>query len=275
MAIKKRDLIGSSYYEQKYFTNGNQYTLNVILSTTLAMFDYLESVLFKDDPNRIVFATNDFAFRARLQDLSKDDVNSNIQTNTLNLPFVNFGIGDISLESTKLFNSYYNANIGRYFEEIDSTLQFYPITIEYEGCFYSHNASDAQIVLEKLFKQSRTQTILSPILYYKNTELKDYGELTYSSIKYDDKYKESDWLEKNRIHTVSFGISINTFLVDCKEDGGIDEPESDSGSTKNKSWNVKKVILTLAEKLGYPKEEYTGLLDDINEQLNWKVLIKK
>ena len=274
MAVKKRDLIGSSYYEQKYFTNGNHYTLNIILSTTLAMFEYLENVLFPNDPDRIVFAKNDYAFRARMQDMSKGSENSKIQANTLNFPFCNFGINDISLSSTKLFNSYYNADKGMYIEEVGETFKVYPITINYEGCFYSHNASDAQIVLEKLFKQSRTQKVIAPMLYYKDKEIKNYGELSCDDISYDDQYNESDWLEKNRIHTVSFGISINTFILDT-DAGGIDEPITpESLDISKRSWNVKKVILTLAEKLGYSNEAYNGVLDDLSKQIDWKITLR-
>ena len=270
MEEKERSVTGSTYFNQGYYNNGKTWMLNVIASTTLAMFDYFESFLFnmktdKNPSNRIVFSKNEFAFRERLRDQRKSE-NSELQANTLNMPFMNFGISSISLSDSRLMASYYYKNTGIYLSELGKKFRFFPVEIQYEGTFFTTSAADAQIVLAKFFKQASTQTILKPVLYYDGKEIANFAELNFSDVTYDGEYSESDWLEKNRIHTVGFNISVMTYFIDT--DPGIDAEEGEDDY-----WLTKKIILDFSSKLaikkGSEEETLTATVDHILQQVDW------
>ena len=280
MGKRSKDLVGSTYFDQSYFSNGSKYSMNVILSTTLALYDYFENFLFnvKNDPqksSRIVFAKNEYAFRARLQNLNKEEANSELQINTLNMPFMNFGISSISLSDQRLLASNQLAKYGMYIEELGKKVRLYPVLMQYEGCFFTTQASDAQLVLAKLYKQAATETLLNPVLVYNNVELGNYANLSYSDITYDGQYAESDWLEQNRIHTVAFSFDVDTYFVDT--DPGIDN--DDKGGSGNLDYAIVRDLYfkfsTRHNLNNWPKDKddfdmmFHAAVDHVNQSVNW------
>jgi len=275
MPKRSRDLVGSTYFNQSYYLNDDKYSINVILSTTLALYDYFESFLFNvpTDPSRssrIVFAKNEYAFRARLQDITKEEANSEFQINTLNMPFMNFGISSISLSDQRLLATNQLAKRGVFIDELGKKVRLYPVTIQYEGCFFTTQASDAQLVLAKFYKQASVETLLEPLLIYNGVELSNFANLSYSDITYDGQYSESDWLEQNRIHTVAFSFNVDTYFVDT--DPGIDVTEPEDYAL------VKDLYFKFSTRhnlSGWPKDEndydmiFHAAVDHVNQTVNW------
>ena len=275
MPKRIRDTVGSTYFNQSYFLDKGKYSLNVILSTTLALYDYFESFLFNvpTDPqrsSRIVFAKNEYAFRARLQDIAEEEANSEFQVNTLNMPFMNFGISSISLSDQRLLATQQLAKQGVFVEEIGKKVRLYPVTIQYEGCFFTTQASDAQIVLAKFYKQAASETLLEPMLLYNGVEIGNFANLSYSDITYDGQYSESDWLEQNRIHTVAFSFNVDTYFVDT--DPGVDVTEpSDYALVRDLYFKFSaRHNLT-----GWPKDKndydmvFHAAVDHVNQSVKW------
>lgn len=275
MPKRERALHGSTYFNQSYYSNGDTYMLNVVLSTTLSLYDYFESFLFNvdNDPkksSRIVFAKNEYAFRARMQDLKVDEANSNLQINTLNMPFMNFGISSISLSDQRLLASHNLATKGVFIKEIGKKVRLMPVTIQYEGCFFTTQASDAQIVLAKFYKQAAAETLLKPVLYYNGIELGNFASLSYSDITYDGQYSESDWLEQNRIHTVAFSFNVDTYFLDS--DPGIDATDPKDYALVKDLWFKFSTRTNLNS---WPENENDydmalhAAVDHINETVSW------
>lgn len=274
MSKRTKGLVGSSYFNQSYFSGENN-NLNVILSTTLALYDYFESFLFnvETDPtrsSRITFAKNEYAFRSRLQDLSREEANSELQINTLNMPFMNFGISSISLSDQRLLVSQQLATQGVYIDEIGKKMRLYPVLIQYEGCFFTTQTADAQIVLAKFYKQAASETLIKPILIYDGVEIANFANLTYSDITYDGQYAESDWLEQNRIHTVAFNFNVDTYFVDTDPGVDITEP-SDYAKVRDLYFKFS----TRRNLNGWPKDKddydmvFHAAVDHVTQSVNW------
>lgn len=275
MSKHSKDLVGSSYFNQTYFSNGTTNNLNVILSTTLALYDYFEEFLFNVDSDpkrqsRIVFSKNEYAFRARVQDIQKDEANSELQINTLNMPFMNFGISSISLSDQRLLSSNYLATQGVYLEEIGKKFRLFPVLIEYEGCFFTTQASDAQLVLAKFYKQAAAETLLKPVVFYDGKEIGNFANVSYTDITYDGQYSESDWLEQNRIHTVAFSFGVDTYFLDT--DPGIDVNNGGNYAVV-KDLYFKFSTRHNLSKWPRSKEDYDMIfhaaVDHVNETVNW------
>ena len=80
----EKGMVGKSYFDNSNF-------LNVYFSTIIALFNYFTENIFPNDPSRIIYASNDYAFRRRLELNSRDNV-SEFQIQSLNMPFMNFAI---------------------------------------------------------------------------------------------------------------------------------------------------------------------------------------
>ena len=286
-----KGLGGSSYYNQRWFNNEKKYLLDCELSTTLALFDYFESFIFPRDPSRLVYATNSFAFRARQRTLRGNE-NSEFQANSLSLPFMNLGIkqGGISFADTNLFSSFQAKTQGILLDGIEVYARLIPVTIQYEGTFFTDQTADAHVVLQRAFRRAVVEQTLKPSLYYGENEIINVLKLNFTDIVLDDMYQESDWLERNRIHTVGFDISADTYMVDIYPgaetpyDGGEGSGTSDDefSDTGSRGWKVNQLYLTYASRFDLDEWkrtpcDYDGLLsavvDHINEKVWWNKLV--
>ena len=82
--MPSRGIINKSYYDNSNF-------INVFYSTILSIFNFFTENFFPDDPNRIIYASNTFAFRERLKLQDSEEISA-FQVNSLNMPFMNFSI---------------------------------------------------------------------------------------------------------------------------------------------------------------------------------------
>ena len=281
-----RDLYGSSFYQTRYWKNGDSYMLNSILSTTLTLMDYLDKLLFVNDKTRVIYASNEYAFRARSQ-VSRKEENSDLQLNDLNFPFMNIAVsqGGISWQDTKLNSSYEAKTSGIYIDEIGKRARLYPMNIRFEGIFYTTQMADAQLAISRLFRKATSELLLQPSLWYNDVELKNIANVVFDDIVLDDKYQESDWLEQNRIHTVAVTISVSTYLVDIYPGAFTEEDDPSMGGegsgTASQYWNVRKVLLywALRNNLdswnGNDFDDWAeGIVDHVDQQVYWHKMSK-
>lgn len=275
----ERNLYGSSFYNTDYWKNGDSFMLNSILSTTLALMDFFDKALFVKDKTRVIYASNDYAFRARSQVSNKDE-NSEFQQ--LNLPFMNIAIsqGGISLQDTKLYSSYEAKTSGIYIEELGKKVRLYPMNIRFEGTFFTTQMADAQLAISRLFRLGSTELLLQPSLWYNDVEIKNVANIVFDDIVLDDQYQETDWLERNRIHTVGVTISASTYLVDIFPGAFTEEDDSsitgEGGDTSGKFWNVRRVLFYWAMRNhldawnGNDFDDWAeGIVDHVDQEVYW------
>lgn len=282
MAI--RDLVGSSFYKTKYYKSGSSYMLDVILSTTLELMNYFDNLFFLGDSSRVVYATNAYAFRARSQSLRGQE-NSDLQPNDLSFPFMNFSVrqGGVSLADSVLYSNYQLKSSGVYIEELNKKAKLYPIVINFEGTYFTTQMVDAHIVTSRAFEQGALETVLKPSIWYKGQEISNIAKVKFDDIVLDDQYNEADWLEKNRIHTVGFSLSVYTYLVDFypgiftgedKPPFGSGDPDKDEDPSIS-GFNIpKKILLYYAMRNnleGWNGKDYDGLLQGVIDHLDQAV----
>lgn len=280
----KRDLYGSSFYNSRYWKNGDSFMLNSILSTTLALMDYFDKLIFVNDKTRVIYASNSYAFRARHQS-SRGNENSDLQANDLNFPFMNLAVaqGGISLQNTRLNTSYEAKTSGIYIEELGKKVYLIPIEIRFEGTFFTTQMADAQRVITRVFRRAATELLLKPSLWYNDTEIKNIAKVSFEDVVLDDIYQESDWLEKNRIHTVGFTLSVSTYLVDIFPGAFTDDDDASfgGGGTAGAYWNVRRVLFywALRNNLdGWNGNDFDdwaeGIVDHVDQEVYWHKMPK-
>lgn len=275
----ERGLYGSSFYNTSYWKNGDSFMLSSILSSTLCLMDFFDKLLFVRDNTRVIYASNEYAFRARLQS-SRGEENSDLQANDLNFPFMNLSIaqGGISLQDTRLNSSYEAKTSGIYVEELGKKVRLYPMNIRFEGIYYTTQMADAQLAISRIFRKGSTELILQPSLWYNDVEIKNIAKVYFDDVVLDDKYQESDWLTQNRIHTVAVTVSVSTYLVDIYPGAFTDEDDPSMGGQGGAGlyWPVRHVFLywALRNNLdswnGNDFDEWAeGLVDHVDQKVYW------
>ena len=258
MNIEKNEIIfNKSYYNKAAFNN-------VYLSSIIALNDYLVSVYFPDEPTRLIYASNDFAFRRRqmLQNSDEED-SSKFQVNSLNMPFMSFSVssGGISADTERMLKNNQLEKTGIMDWTIKKKIRLSPVKIDFEATYFSTEEIDIQYVMSLLQWDGASETLIKPEIEIDGHTFCNYGSLDITSINYRPTYNENDWLEKNKIRTISMSFALDTYLI------LIDD---------SSFWIPKTVLLSFATSKGIEIEDIdnydvllSGILDHVNEKVTF------
>jgi len=240
--------------------------INVIISSLMSLSTYFTDLFFSEDSSRLVIASNAYALRRRTQ-TQRGTENSSFQVNSFNFPFMNLGLssGGIELDNGRLPNTRRLTTSGIYDETLQKKVRLTPININFESTYFSQNEKDIQFVMDRLLWEQSAETILTPSLEIDGNSFSNYGSLRYSTIGYNTEYSEQDWLEKNKIRTVSIAGQLTTYLVRLNPDGV---------SNKEAFCIPKTLILSYSDKLGINLDSYEdtelAVIERIMENLVWE-----
>lgn len=183
-----------------YYTDSN--FLNTFYSTDLAIIDHFASMLFGDDQTRVEYASNTYALRHR----------SNKNNGLLNLPFLNFKIIDGDAGDRELWNAEMYTK-GVYIPSLAQKVICAPITYTYEATFWCHTDFDMRYAYNQFHFDSDNQTDLTATVEINSTEIPIHIGFIYSNIELDPEYNEQDWLERNKVHSISLSFEAHTFAL--------------------------------------------------------------
>ncbi len=220
---------------------------NSIHASNIAVHNHFANMIFKGESDRLIYASSEFAFRARtIQQKSQD----------LNLPFMNYRIASGGIKNSverKWFNHIANIR-GIWVEELGRKIRYTPITLEYDSTIFVKKDIDAMAVTSGLFWDDSNETQLSPIVLIDEEEVALPGNLGYSLNPYSD-YSESDWLKKNKMIAIQVNMTLETFLI--KDNSNICIPT--------------KILFGFAETMNIPETTYEGIIDHLNKTVDWSL----
>ena len=209
--------------------------------------EYKLSELLQFPLDRIIYASNDYCFRERTRKNHGD----------LNLPFLNYYRIGYDASERRWFNDYSN-RFGLIDRNNDFTsllggkMKIYPINVNYESTVFFAQNKDCEYAMNKLMYESSNETVISAqVENDKGDVIKNVGIVGFD-LEYNPTYRENDWLEQNRIWSISLDFSINTFMI-----GDFDENPDNLNVTKS-------VLLEFfsAKKLNYDNYKES-------EQMEW------
>ena len=217
------------YYDSNKFSN----------TTTLVymnMQQYFCNQIFRGDGTRCFYATEEYAFRRRLDLLSK---NGSSSVNELQLPFMCYsrnynwrvdqtrvGIQNATSALVGIPDPTYG-NVNMRFMQVEQMLNCV--------AFFS-SESDAQIAYETLMwiqKPSAQQGVIEG-LSYKGYSIPIPVYLGIEQLDYNPTYKESQWLEANRIIPINFTVKLKSVIMD-------QIPQDNNGNT---FWVDQQPVIT-------------------------------
>ena len=184
-----------SYYSDKNF-------LNIAYSIDISLFTHFAGMLFNDDETKIIYSSNAYAFRNRSEDNSGN----------LSLPFLNFRIKGYAPGERMRWNLA-GYSLGVYVEEIEKKIQFAPITISYEASFWCNRDDELRYAFSELVYDSDNKTVLAPAVTVDSEDILFPAHVLYHGLAFDPTYDETDWIEKNKIHSASLDFNIETLAL--------------------------------------------------------------
>jgi hypothetical protein len=210
------DITPVSYYDQTKFSN-SFYPIQLAIHTMFANY------VFRGNADRIIYASEGFSFRQRLNQLSKL---KNGSIKELQLPFMSYyrqGNWEIDdrpsvQNATSALSGFPEENIGW------QNVQWLNVKTHFTAMAYFPTDVDAQLGYERLMwiKHPVRQQFRVDGVMYKGFELSIPVQMEIESLSYQPAVAETDWLTKNRIVPISFSISIRSVILSQLRQGAED-----------------------------------------------------
>lgn len=254
---------GRTFFHKPFF--------NVILSTNIAIYKYLADLYFEGDMGRVVWASMDMMFRKRQEQLAARKLNDNPKDNLgiLDMPFCSFRLTQDGVNEGA-DRTWWNAPLnskGMWVEELGRRVRITPMTLIYEACFICQHDTDIYWAQNaNVWNKSKESTVESFI----DVVGPDGGKHTLKNIIIYDatahmnsQYTERDWLEKNKLQTITMDIQCQTWAME--ED-------------KRHWYSVtRKVLFDFLEGSGYLSNlaHGEGDVDESAQRLVWDIFMGK
>lgn len=167
----------------------------------MTLMSHYANMLFDGDQTRVIYASTEYALRKRAED------NPN-----LDLPFMNFRIDDIQNKTDRPWWNHGLHIHGLYVPELQRKLRMNPITITYDATVFYHKYKDTLVGHTELLWDDSNETNLKATIQIDGQDVHYPGMLGYN-LNFQPSYNENDWLERNKISTISVNFEIETFLI--------------------------------------------------------------
>jgi hypothetical protein len=252
---------GRTFYNKPFF--------NVFLASNIAIYKYLADLYFEGDMGRIVWASTEMMFRKRQEQLAARKTDRGLKDNLgiLDMPFCSFRLAQDGVnEGTD--RTWWNAPLnvkGIWMEELGRRVRITPMTLTYEACFICQHDSDLYWAQNANIWDKAQETIVESFIdaigpdgtkhTLKNIIIYD------ADAHMNSQYTERDWLEKNKLQTVTMDIQCQTWAM---------------AEDKNHRYCVtRKVLFDFLEGSGYlPNLVHgEGDVDDTAQKMIWDIFM--
>jgi hypothetical protein len=265
------EYVPSDSFQVKGRTFFNKPFFNVILSTNIAIYKYLADLYFDGGMERIVWASTDMMFRKRQEQLAvrKQNHSPKDTLGILDMPFCSFRLTQDGVNAGADRN-WWNASLnveGMWVEELGRRVRITPMTLSYEACFICQHDTDLYWAQNANVWDKAQETIVESSI---DAVAPDGAVHTLKNIIIYDaaahmnaQYGESDWLEKNKLQTITMDIQCQTWAI---------------AEDKNHRYCVtRKVLLDFLEGSGYlPNLAHgDGDVDDDAQKIVWDIFMGK
>jgi hypothetical protein len=198
----------SSFYYESDFIDKDTF-FNYIYSLDIEIEEYFSKMLFYSDLGKIIYASNEFSFRKRVEQ-SEDAI--------LNIPFMNYFLKSITPDTNRQWwkntnNVQTMMNLNGYKEKLGFGVKLVPVHLNYEATIWFSQDKDLQYAYSKVLFSNTNETILYPKLTSESGfVLKNLAIMSYN-LDFKPEYTENEWLEMNNITSATLDFEFDTLMV--------------------------------------------------------------
>ena len=223
-----------NYYYNTAALSNTAYLLQMYLE------QYMANALFRGNSSRIIYASQQYTFRQRLNLLSQNGSESIL---ALQLPYMSyFRQNNFVLDSRPGALNAWAAIEG--FEDIGigyQQLRYMMMTITFNCIAFFTNDIDAQMAVEVLnwIQYPSDKQAIAGSVTYAGTDIQIPVTMNVSNIQFNNGKTERDWLEQQRIIPVQFDFSMRSVILGQEPQG----PESNIFFDNSPPVITRKVLL--------------------------------
>jgi hypothetical protein len=201
--------------------------LNITYAIDIALYEHFGNLLLNGDQTRVVYSSNAYALRKR----------SDGNRGNLDFPFLNFKTTNYE-SGLRIWWNLSAWTKGIFLPDLEMKVITYPVTISYEASFWCKRDDEIRYAMSELLYDADNKTILKPEIEI-NSQIVYFPALVEYSPSYEPQYNEQDWLERNKIHTMTMDFTIDTFALKTNEDVSIPTEVLANFAMKN---NIEEAI---------------------------------
>lgn len=209
--------MAEQFIQNTYYASTRKKYVDIYRSINASIEWWISKLLFHDDLKRIVYATQDIAFRKRIETLDKGkNDEAPLKAEMLDLPFATYSqVGDVEPDDRPAAVNAGESVDGVYFADEDRLMRSLAVMIKYKVvCFFSRR-DDVQVAQQLTMWEQEPK---SPIWLYSNVIWRNMKIdiptfITVDNINTNPDYKETDWLTKNKIFPMEIELTVRTYQL--------------------------------------------------------------
>lgn len=189
--------------------------INTYYAMNIALENYFADNLLKGDTTRVIKSSTRLALRKRSQ--------SSDSSSLLEMPFLNYELTGTNKRTERQLANNEARQMGIFVGDIPSNVRIIPYQFSYEAVLWIGRSDDmwqAQHILTDLDSDETVLTASAVFIAEDDVEhtfpipviLGDF------QMTMDQEYKEIDWFEVNKVHSLGMKFSVDTFMLYTDED---------------------------------------------------------
>lgn len=209
------------YYHQSYHSSDlmDKKFIDTHLAVQTTLETFFCDVLFKGDMKRIIYASEDIAFRRRVETLdSRQEYNSDspITPEGLDLPYLSyFPETDPEADDRATSVSAAQAIIGEWDEDFETNIRSLATKQTYKATIWVARREEARFFHLMLLQEKEPKF---PIRYFYTLEWRGVNlsipiNITIENITTKPNFKQTDFLTKNKLFPIDIEMTVRTYQL--------------------------------------------------------------
>ncbi len=208
----------------------NKYNwVNTTSLAAISLEQFFTSNLFKNDLNKAVYATADYAYRRRFELLDTSRDFESVEASSLQFPFMSYHIDENwkPIVSKRIFSL---EEVGAESGSGLANLRMIQVENKINILLHFDREDDARMAYDKLsFMSSNKRWFTQQVSYQAdNLDIPFKFIIDPTKITFSPKVQENDWLKQNRLFILSLDVQVESMILfppDQTEDGENFSPE--------------------------------------------------
>jgi hypothetical protein len=207
------DQLGKSQFFGTDVARGDM-AAKVIHAANVSLIAYFTEYYFKNDLTRFVWASNDYAFRRRVEQAGKG-------SQGLSLPFFNLKLINITPGGDRPWANMSAQADGLPMYQLGKKIHLTPAEFTYDltmyfstelEAFYNMGALIWDAALETKIPSNIITTVTNADATTTDYTLENIGVMKMNNLSYNTEFQEKEWLEKNKIRAIPVNPTLQTWI---------------------------------------------------------------
>lgn len=245
---KTVEIKASQYYIYRSYVSTYYYVY-------MRLEEWLKEIIFRNDESRTFLASDEYAFRRRFELTDTSKSYNDVEASSLQFPFANYWPLNTGWQPDTRIVANPAALVYAGIYEGDTKIRAASVALPISITFYYDREDDARMAYEKLLFYTYNEHYYDINVPYVGNTLGIPFILRVNNLRFNPTFNETDWLNKNRIFTISVEFDIRTYVLYPPEQPDYDVDVDGMLSTGNEyddGYNsyyvVNEVILNMTNK---------------------------